>query len=76
MTNLKALKKCHLRDQLSLEELYILGLLIINNEPSTYKNIKSSFIKRGCYSQPIIKNCMPKDILIKVRSTEDERNIV
>lgn len=54
------------QDQLSLEELYILGLLIINNEPSTYKNIKAHLLKGVVTVSPIIKNCMPKDILIKV----------
>ena len=41
----ESIEKVPSQDQLSLEELYILGLLIINNEPSTYKNIKAHLLK-------------------------------
>lgn len=64
------------QDQLSLEELYILGLLIINNEPSTYKNIKAHLLKGVVTVSPIIKKLYAKGYINKSRSTEDERNIV
>ena len=66
MTNLKALKSAISRPAIFRRKLYILGLLIINNEPSTYKNIKAHLLKGVVTVSPIIKNCMPKDILIKV----------
>ena len=65
MTNLKALKSAISRPAIFRRVIYI-RLLIINNEPSTYKNIKAHLLKGVVTVSPIIKNCMPKDILIKV----------
>ena len=72
----ESIEKVPFQDQLSLEELYILGLLIISNEPSTYKNIKAHLLKGVVTVSPIIKKLYAKGYINKSRSTEDERNIV
>lgn len=61
---------------LSLEELYILGLLIINNKQTTFKNIKAHSLKGLVTVSPIIKKLQLKGYVDKSRSKEDERNIV
>ena len=50
---------------LSLEELYILGLLIINNKQTTFKNIKAHSLKGIVTVSPIIKKLQLKGYVDK-----------
>lgn len=64
------------QNHLSLEELYILGLLIINNKQTTFKNIKAHNLRGLVTMSPIIKKLYDKGYVNKSRSSKDERNIV
>ena len=61
---------------LTLEELYLLGLLIISDNKTTFKSIKVHALKGIIAMGPIIKTLQSKGYLIKSRSRDDERYIV
>ena len=60
---------------LTLEELYLLGLLIISDNKTTFKSIKVHSLKGIISLGPIIKTLQSKGYLIKSRR-DDERYIV
>lgn len=72
----RVIEKSCTPQHLTLEELYLLGLLIISDNKTTFKSIKVHSLKGIISLRPIIKTLQSKGYLIKSRSRDDERYIV
>ena len=56
----KVIEQSHIYSRLSLEELYILGLLLINNNETSFKSIKLHSLRGLVTLRPIIKKLQTK----------------
>lgn len=72
---IKTFKIKLLEEHLTLEELYLLGLLLQYKQATTIKHIQTNSVKQIITLSPTIKKLTLKGYIIKQRSDEDERYI-